>query len=109
LRVYGVLASILDVAVKNRRLLSNPARGLNLPRKGRKKHVYLTHAQVSTLALAARERETLVVVLAYCGLRWGEAMGLRAKDVDLVRRRINVSMNAVEVGDRIEVGTPKSH
>jgi integrase len=109
LRVYGVLAAILDIAVKDRRLLSNPARGVNLPRKGRKEHVYLTHEQVSSLALAAGERGTLVLVLAYCGLRWGEAVGLRAKDVDLERRRINVSVNAVEVGDKIEVGTPKSH
>jgi DNA-binding GntR family transcriptional regulator len=33
LRAHAVLASILDVAVKNRRIPSNPARGVNLPRK----------------------------------------------------------------------------
>jgi hypothetical protein len=36
LRVYGVLAAILDVAVKDRRLLSNPARGINLPARQRR-------------------------------------------------------------------------
>jgi integrase len=109
LRAYGVLAGILDVAVKDRRLLTNPARGVKLPRKGRKPHRYLTHDEVSRLALSAGDKATLVMVLAYCGLRWGEATGLRVKDLDMLRRRINVTVNAVEVGDRIEVGTPKSH
>jgi len=109
LRNYGVLAGILDVAVKDRRILTNPARGVNLPRKMRKEHTYLTHDQVSSLALAAGDRATLVLVLAYTGLRWGEAIGLRVKDLDMLRRRINVTVNAVEVANVIEVGTPKTH
>ncbi|PYY38854.1 tyrosine-type recombinase/integrase [Curtobacterium sp. MCPF17_046] len=109
IRNYGVLASILDTAVKDRRILSNPARDVNLPRKKRKEHVYLTHEQVSDLALAAGDRSTLVLVLAYTGLRWGEAVGLRVKDVDFARRRLNVTVNAVEIANVITVGTPKTH
>jgi len=109
LRAYGVLAGILDVAVKDRRLVRDQARGVNLPRKKRREHVYLDHDQVSALAEACGERGPLVLILAYCGLRWGEAVGLRVKDLDMLRRRINVTVNAVEVGSRIEVGTPKSH
>jgi integrase len=59
--------------------------------------------------MAAGERAPLVLVLAYCGLRGGEAIGLRVQDLDMLRRRINVTVNAVEVGDRVEIGTPKSH
>lgn len=109
LRAYGVLAGILDVAVKDRRLGSNPARGVNLPRKIKKKHTYLTPDQVSKVAEASGDRALLVLVLSYTGIRWGEAAGLRVRDLDLSRRRINVTENAVEVGGRIEVGTPKSH
>ncbi|HEY8318688.1 MAG TPA: site-specific integrase [Amnibacterium sp.] len=109
LRVYGVLAGVLDVAVKDRRILSNPARGVNLPRKVRREHRYLTHEQVHALALASGEHRALVLVLAYTGLRWGEAIGLRVRDLDLERRRISVSTNAVEVGREIQVGTPKTH
>ena len=109
LRAYGVLAGILDVAVRDRRLLSNPARGINLPRKVRKEHLYLSHEQVHALADASGDHRTFVLLLAYTGLRWGEAIGLRARDLDMNRRRINVSVNAVEVGQEIEVGTPKSH
>lgn len=109
LRAYGVLAGILDVAVRDRRLSSNPARGVNLPRKTKKKHRYLDADEVSRLAEASGSRALIVLVLSYCGIRWGEAAGLRVIDVDFDRRRLNVAENAVEVGGRIEVGTPKSH
>lgn len=108
IRAYGVLAAILDDAVADRRVLQNPARGVKLPRKQRKPHVYLSHQQVHALADASRY-PTLVLVLAYCGLRWGEAVGLRVQDLDAPRRRLNVEQNAVEVGGIFEVGTPKSH
>ncbi len=109
LRAYGVLAAILDDAVHDKRVLSNPARDMNLPRKTKRSHTYLTHDQVGDLAREAGDKATLVLVLAYCGLRWGEAVGLRVKDLDMLRRRMNVTVNAVEVGDQIEVGTPKTH
>jgi len=74
LRALGVLAGILDVAVDDRRLGSNPARNVrklrNLPRRTQgKRRVYLTHDQVSILAAGAAH-PTLVLVLAYTGLRW---------------------------------------
>jgi len=109
LRAYGVLAGILDVAVRDRRITSNPARGVNLPRKVAKPHIYLTHEQVHQLATASEEHAILVLLLAYTGLRWGEAIGLRTRDVDLRRRRISVIVNAVEVAGVIQIGTPKSH
>lgn len=108
IRNYGVLAAILDDAVRDRRLLSNPVRGVSLPRKAKKAHVYLTHEQVHSLASHSKY-PALVLVLAYCGLRWGEAIGLRVKDVDMLRKRLLVTENAVEVGSRIVVGTPKNH
>lgn len=108
IRAFGVLAGILDDAVDERRILSNPARGVNLPRKGRKSHVYLSHEQVHALAEQSKY-PPLVLTLAYCGLRWGEAVGLQVKDLDMLRRRIRVERNAVMVGSKIEVGTPKNH
>jgi integrase len=109
LRAYGILAGILDVAVKDRRVPRNAARGVELPRKVKKRHSYLTHDQVETLAREAGANGTLVRTLAYTGLRWGEAAGLRAESLDMLRRRIQVDENAVNVGGRIVVGTPKTH
>lgn len=109
IRAYGILAAILDVAVLDRQLSSNPARGVNLPRKGKKARVYLTHAQVEALAIEAGAHGTLVRLLAYSGIRWGEAVGLRVSALDLLRRRLLVRENAVRVSGGIVVGTPKSH
>lgn len=108
LRAHGVLAALLDVAVKDRRVSRNVARGVSLPRKVSKSKPYLSHAQVQKLADASTY-PTLVLFLAYTGLRWGEATGLRVKHVDALRRRVSVEENAVMVGTVIHVGTPKTH
>jgi integrase len=108
-RAYGVLAALLDVAVRDRRILSNPARGVKLPRKVGKEKVYLSHEQVELLVANSGEQATLVQFLAYTGLRWGEVTALRVSNLDSLRRRINVTRNAVMVGGTIHEGTPKSH
>lgn len=109
IRAYGALASILDVAVRDRRLLENPARGVKLPRKTKKARAYLTHAQVQALSEASGTHSTLIYLLAYTGLRWGEATALRLKSLDLLKKRLTVSENAVAVSGTIHLGTPKSH
>lgn len=109
IRAYGVLAGILDDAVRDRRLSANPARAIeNLPRKTRKPHVYLGHEMVHAIA-AASKYPVLVLVLAYCGLRWGEAVALRVCDVDMLGRRLQVHRNAVETGGKIHEGTTKGN
>jgi integrase len=108
IRAYGILAAILDVAVRDRRLRENPVRGIKLPRKQPKRRVYLSHRQVELLASQSRFPE-LILFLAYTGLRWGEATGLRVRDVDPQRRRVHVQENAVMVNGAIHTGTPKTH
>lgn len=108
-RAHGVLAGILDVAVHDRRIARNVARDVQLPAKSKSspRH-YLNHAQVQTLADSAKH-PTLVLFLAYTGLRWGEATALRVRHVDALRRRVKVEENAVLVSSEIHVGTPKTH
>lgn len=108
IRAYGILASILDVAVRDRRLRENPVRGIKLPRKQPKRRVYLTHRQVELLASESRYPD-IILFLAYTGLRWGEATGLRVRDVDPMRRRVHVQENAVMVNGTVHTGTPKTH
>lgn len=109
LRALGVLAGILDMAIDDGRIKKNPARGLkNRPRKPKKKsgRVYLSFAQLELLARCS-SRPTLIRVLGYTGLRWGEATALRARHVDLVRNRLHAEENAVTVNDVVHVGTLK--
>ncbi|WEV72112.1 site-specific integrase [Bifidobacterium sp. ESL0790] len=116
IRAYGVLAGILDDAVADRLLARNPVRGVELPRKSRRKHVYLTEDQLFALARACRntggamgeQRGLIVLMLGTCGMRWGEAVGLRVGDVDTGRHRILIERTATELGSEIVEGTPKN-
>lgn len=108
LRAHGVLSGILNDAVKSRCLAVNPAKGIdNLPRKTSRRHVYLTADDVHRLADEAGEHGTLVLTLAFCGLRWGEAIALRVHDIEFLKRRLTVSENAVQLGVDHAVGPTK--
>ena len=108
-RCVTILSSILDDAVADHLIHSNRAKDIALPRSAKKPRVYLDHQQVEDFATAAGEHGVIVRTLAYTGLRWGELAGLHGPDVDTVGRRISVNRNAVQVGSRIVVGTPKTH
>ncbi|MGC0370764.1 tyrosine-type recombinase/integrase [Microbacterium sp. SLBN-111] len=94
LRDVGALAGILDDATRDGRIHSNPARGAdNVPKTTGKAHRrYLTDAEVMRLATAIADptSSTLVVLLAYTGIRWSEAVGLRVRDLNMPRRRLHV-------------------
>ncbi|OLP00073.1 hypothetical protein BVU76_22455 [Mycolicibacterium porcinum] len=111
IRAHSVLAGLLDDAVRDRRLLTNPARnGMKLPRKTKREHPYLSDPQVWALANeAAPDKAAIILTLAYTGLRWGELAGLHVEDVDMLRRRLHVRRNAVNVGGVVQLGTPKTH
>lgn len=109
IRAYGILSAVLDLAVRDRRILANDAKGVDLPRKVSKRRPYLTIDQVEALAAHSREHSTLVYTLAYTGLRWGEATELRLRNFDALRKRLAVNENAVDVSGTIIVGTPKNH
>ena len=103
------MSAVLDNAACSGRIRSNRARGLGLPRPGRRDYVYLTHRQVLDLASKAGPWRLLVLVLAYTRLRWGEATALRVCDIDLDQRRPDVRRAFSDVGGRVVLGTPKSH
>lgn len=107
-RAHGLLAAILDSAVRDRRIAFNPAREVKTPRKRMKSKPYLTHRQVESLAAASKYPD-LIRFLAYTGLRWGEATGLKVAHVDRSKRRVRIEENAVKVNGHVEVGTPKTH
>jgi integrase len=84
--------------------------GVKLPTTTTRKRVlYLEHQQIAALAATSGEYESLVLTLAYTGIRWGELVALRVRDLSMLRRRAAISENAVQSGKRIHVGTPKSH
>jgi integrase len=109
-KVYGVLSSMLDLAVRDKRLVSNVAKDVKLPRLTKTRHRYLTHHQLEDLTEQLEDREALIVnVLAYCGLRWGELAALRITDVDFLRRRLSVSRSVSDVSGALVWGPTKTH
>ena len=98
------------LGVRDRRLPSNPALGTDLPRIIKRRRRYLAAHQVEALAAEAGPDGRLVIlVLAYCGLRWCELAALRVGSIDFLRRRLVVSEAMTEVHGRLVWGTPKSH
>ena len=106
-----VVSATCDYAARTGRLVRNPVVGVKLPRIVRvRERVFLTHAQVATLAAAVPEHyAALIRALAYTGMRWGEATALRVRDVDLARGRVDVSRSFADINGQLIEGTPKSH
>ncbi|WP_052745672.1 tyrosine-type recombinase/integrase [Allosalinactinospora lopnorensis] len=118
---HAVLSMVLGWCVP-RRIPVNPAKGVPLPKSSEAEHVYLTYEQVEALADAAAGLRTkynqrsaasavnraLVLLLAYTGLRWGEAAALRVGKVDLVKRRIRVTVAFAEVEGKLVEQPPKT-
>ena len=108
-QAHAVLQQILDVAVMDRAIRANPAKGVKLPRKQTLEKVYLTAGQLGQLADACTVHGDIVWVLGTVGLRWGELAALRVRDVNVVKNRLQIERNAVVVGSETIIGTPKTH
>lgn len=101
--------SILSVAVRDRRLLANPAAEIDLPKlvtvRG---HRYLTAEELHRLAEESGDWGDLVCLLGSSGLRWGEVVALRVGSIHFLRKRIEVVESTVEVGGHLVEGLPKN-
>ncbi|WP_406297537.1 site-specific integrase [Embleya sp. NBC_00888] len=106
-----LLGRILDDATRTGRLVRHPVRQVKLPRlRTKRKVVPLTVEQVEKLADACGGRwGTLVRILAYTGMRWGEVVALRPMDFDLKRRRVQVANTLSEVGGHLHETDTKTH
>jgi len=104
---FGLLRQVLGAAVEDGRIPRNPCHGVKLPKRAHADRGYLTHAQVLALAGMLADDGLVVRFLAYTGLRWGEMAALRVQDVDMLRRRVNVSRAVTESGG-LQWSTPKT-
>ena len=105
-----VLNSIMKLAVEAGYLLVNPVTGVKAPRQNDREMLFLSAEEVERLAAAIRPPyATLVYLLAYGGLRWGEAVAVRRKRCQLLRSRVEVAESLTEARGRLEFGTTKTH
>ncbi len=109
-QAHQVLNAMLALAVDAGYLTSNPVDGTSTPRLPNAGMLFLDADQVDRLADTIQEPYgTLVYVLAYGGLRWGEAAALRRKRCDLARSRIDVVESLADVGGHLYFGPTKNH
>jgi integrase len=98
-----LLGSMLQRAVEARRLQSNPARLVRKQKRSRKEVRPLAPATVEAMRAAVGPRDaTLFSVLAYAGLRPGEAIALTWHDV---RERTLLVERAASLGEEADTKT----
>lgn len=108
-KAYVVLSRVLNFAVNSGRLAFSPAAGVPLPKAVPSDHVYLDDVQIDALANAAGAYRVFILLLAYTGLRWGEASALKVGRVDLVTGRAHIVEAYVEDNGKLYLDTPKNH
>ena len=107
---YGLLHAILATAVTDGLLTTNPAneRGA-MSARTKREPVILSPTEVAKLAVSIRpELKALVLISAWCGLRYGEVIELRRKDIGEGCAVINVARGATHRAGRCYVDSPKS-
>jgi integrase len=129
-RLHATLLSALNSAVKRKLLPDNPATHGELPTARRPKAVVWTEERVAAwrrtrvrppvavwtpeqtgafLDAALQDRlYPIYHLIAYRGLRRGEAVGLRWEDLDVAGQQIVVSQQVVQLGWETEIGAPKT-
>jgi integrase len=106
-KVQQIVSKLFSVAMLNEWIVHNPAKGIPLPGAQVQRQPWaLTDDQVSAIAAEVSPRyRALVWTLAETGMRVGEAVALRVKNLN---GSIKVTENAPEVGGRHAFGTPKT-
>jgi integrase len=122
--------SALNTAVKRKLLTLNPAAHVELPTARRPKAVVWTPEGIEAWRRTGRRPAVAVwtpeqtgafldvatghrlsamfQLIAYRGLRRGEAVGLRWEDVDLTGKSLTIGQQVIQLGWQTEVGAPKT-
>lgn len=107
---YALLKAICATAVDDDLLPANPCRVRGAGQSKRASRTEpATVAELATIAANVPSRYRLMILLAaWCALRFGELVELRRSDVDLKRGVLRVRRAVVWVDGRAVVGSPKS-
>ncbi len=107
---YSLLRTILNTAVADDVIPANPCRLRGAGQSRRVKDIRpATLKELDELAEAMPHRLRLIVLLAaWCGLRFGELVELRRKDVDTKEGLLRVRRAVTWVDGKPVVGVPKS-
>ncbi|GHH95245.1 site-specific integrase [Streptomyces capillispiralis] len=109
-QAYRVLSQIMASAVDNDLIPQTPCRGVRLPRMPQTEPHIVTPLEASRIVRTAEKpHDLLIALLAFAGLRVGEAFALRRSDVDVAGGFLLVDENLAEANGALVFDTPKSH
>jgi integrase len=109
-RVHATLTSALNHAVRRGLIATNPAALIDLPPALRREMTVWERAELNTFLLAAQQHRlwALFTLMAYTGVRRGEAVGLRWRDVDLNRGFAHIEQQIIWLPAAPVTGPPKT-
>lgn len=109
-RAYSLLKAILNTAVADEEVVSNPCRIRSASSVARAREIRpATVEELEVIVQAMPEnRHAAVLFCSWCAMRIGEVLELRRKDVDLSRGVVQVARSVAWVSGRPVVGSPKS-
>ncbi len=97
-KAYRLLRAILNVAVDDQKIPTNPCRIRGAGKESAPERPVAMPEQVLAIADAIEPQYRAIVILgAWCSLRFGELAGLRRSRVDLLHRRVQVGEQLVEL------------
>lgn len=107
---HRILREALNRAIKWRLLVRNPADAVEPPKPERKDMRAITEAETAKLLARARHSKAYIPVLLAIttGMRRGEILGLRWKDVDLAAASLSVRQSLEQTGDGLRFKQPKT-
>jgi integrase len=107
---YNLLRAILGSAVDDDLIAANPCRIRSAGVKHRAKTIRVaTLDELDTIVAGMPDRlRALVLLAAWCGLRFGELAGLTRADLDLKARTVRVTAAVGREGGELFTDTPKS-
>jgi integrase len=109
-RAYSLLRTILNTAVDDDLITVNPCRIRGAGQANSEREIQpASLAELEVLVENMPDRwQALVLLAAWCALRWGELTELRRNDIDLVRGIVRVRRSVVRTGSGKIVKTPKT-
>jgi integrase len=111
-RVHAVLHKALEEAVKGDLIPRNPATHANKPKVKQVEIEPLDASEAAAFLKAAKgdRFEALYFLCIMCGLRQGEALALRWRDIDLDEGtlRVNLQLQRVRGGGGLQFSEPKN-
>jgi integrase len=110
--IYNILNTSLEKAIDWDLILKNPLRKVDLPKERKRKYTVWKREEIHRFLQFAKDEDlhyfALFFVCVYTGIRRGEVLGLKWKDVDLTDGTLHVQRNQTYLRGTYSYGSLKA-